>query len=998
MSAFTAAPRAILARLRSRAASAAASPRTARRALAVVGSAVALSLSLVSGTTALWTGSGSVTAPRITAGSIKAELAGWTGLGHSFTSNALNKTAYLRVKNSGSVGADFTMTTSMGAGSDATMAANTYVIFWLTSDPANCTETAYVGSTYWVYTWSTVPKLSGTIAAGASGVFCFRTRLHADQLNTTASITPVMDFKLTVRNTQWTSAASTSVTQSVTADRASGNDYTDTVLSDGAARYWRLGESGGQVLYDWAGIDDAFAGTGTTRQVEGALLGDTNTSTTFSGSSTGTSGTRWTIAAPKTFAVEAWFKTTSTTGGKIVGFGNASAGSSTSYDRHLYMDGAGKVSFGVWPNTSKVITTSGSYNDGKWHYVVGNLSAAGQELYVDGVRIGLDTTTTSTVDYNGYWRIGGDSPWAGDAYFDGTIDEVAVYPAPLSASVIGDHWTLSGRGSSPAGVGDPYGSTVYGDSPTLYWRLGESTGTIAGDSSPNGYSGGYSGDVTRPVPGAVVGTRNPAASFASPDGLVASAAQFTNPQDYSLELWFKTTTTTGGKLIGFGNAQTGSSTSYDRHIYLQDDGRLTYGIYAGSTQTVTTPSAYNDGAWHQVVATQSADGMRLYVDGRLAGSGPATGAENFAGYWRVGGDNLTGWPNAPTTPHVTADIDEVSVYGSALSAEKVKRHYSVGSGTPTASFTSTVSGLTAAFDASASVDYNGSLTGYSWNFGDGTPAETGAKPTHTYAAPGTYTVTLTATDDSGKTDTSTASVTATDVTAPSAPGTPTSSGNTGTTVSLSWPASTDDVGVSGYEVYRDGTLIATVTQTSYTDTGLSVGTTYGYAVTALDGSGNVSASSPTLSVSTHVVDTAVWYSAKNLVSGKCVTAAGTTSPSALQQYGCASPAGTDQAFRFVPTSDGYFTIESRAASTIAWDVSGASLDENAQVVLYTSHGGTNQQWKPERQPDNGSYSFVNRNSGKCAQFAGGSTADGSQLQQATCAVTDSQRFELAVAP
>ncbi|KAB2974803.1 chitinase [Streptomyces sp. SS1-1] len=69
---------------------------------------------------------------------------------------------------------------------------------------------------------------------------------------------------------------------------------------------------------------------------------------------------------------------------------------------------------------------------------------------------------------------------------------------------------------------------------------------------------------------------------------------------------------------------------------------------------------------------------------------------------------------------------------------------------------------------------------------------------------------------------------------PSAPGTPTASDITNTSVKLSWSAATDDKGVKNYDVLRDGTKVATVTATSYTDTGLSAGTDYSYTVKARD--------------------------------------------------------------------------------------------------------------------------------------------------------------------
>ncbi|MFD0377972.1 glycosyl hydrolase family 18 protein [Streptomyces sp. NPDC127112] len=85
---------------------------------------------------------------------------------------------------------------------------------------------------------------------------------------------------------------------------------------------------------------------------------------------------------------------------------------------------------------------------------------------------------------------------------------------------------------------------------------------------------------------------------------------------------------------------------------------------------------------------------------------------------------------------------------------------------------------------------------------------------------------------------------------PSAPGTPTAGGLTETSVTLSWPAATDDKGVKNYDLYRNGAKLATVTGTTYTDSGLTKGTAYTYTVTARDTADQTGPASAPLSVTT----------------------------------------------------------------------------------------------------------------------------------------------------
>jgi len=91
---------------------------------------------------------------------------------------------------------------------------------------------------------------------------------------------------------------------------------------------------------------------------------------------------------------------------------------------------------------------------------------------------------------------------------------------------------------------------------------------------------------------------------------------------------------------------------------------------------------------------------------------------------------------------------------------------------------------------------------------------------------------------------------AADTIAPTPPTSLTATAASSSQIDLSWGASTDNEGVAGYAIYRGVTKIATVTATSYSDTGLSSGTLYSYTVKALDGALNYSAASNTASATT----------------------------------------------------------------------------------------------------------------------------------------------------
>ncbi|THA75548.1 LamG domain-containing protein [Streptomyces sp. A0642] len=232
-----------------------------------------------------------------------------------------------------------------------------------------------------------------------------------------------------------------------------------------------------------------------------------------------------------------------------------------------------------------------------------------------------------------------------------------------------------------ASAAEAYPARVIADGASLYWRYDEPGSTFAGDAS-GGLDNGFvrNAPAYRQTPAAIAGGST-AMGFNGTDEYVYSNRRHAQPTTFSVETWIKTTTTKGGKIIGFGNLTMQNSGQYDKHVYMRNDGRLMFGVHSGGTRTVTTLAPYNDGEWHHVVATQGSGGMALYVDGQLRASNPFyTGNESYQGYWRIGGDNLSGWPNRPTSNFFAGQIDETAVYPTALSSSKVAAHYALRTG------------------------------------------------------------------------------------------------------------------------------------------------------------------------------------------------------------------------------------------------------------------------------------------------------------------------------
>lgn len=206
---------------------------------------------------------------------------------------------------------------------------------------------------------------------------------------------------------------------------------------------------------------------------------------------------------------------------------------------------------------------------------------------------------------------------------------------------------------------------------------------------------------------------------------------------------------------------------------------------------------------------------------------------------------------------------------------------------PTAPTGLTYSGLTATtvnLSWTAATD-NVAVTGYDV-FRNGVKINTALVTANTYNVTGLTTATaysfyVKARDAAGNisANSNSVNITTPDVQVPTVPTGLAASAITQNSLSLSWTAATDNVGVSGYDVYRNGTKIntAVVTGTLYNVTGLTAATNYSFYVRARDAAGNISANSNTVNVTTLATapDTQIPSTPSNLVATG-ITQAGCT--------------------------------------------------------------------------------------------------------------------------
>jgi uncharacterized repeat protein (TIGR02543 family) len=281
----------------------------------------------------------------------------------------------------------------------------------------------------------------------------------------------------------------------------------------------------------------------------------------------------------------------------------------------------------------------------------------------------------------------------GDGKVSLTFTQSSSSTSPVSgfqySTNAGTSWTTASQTSSPititgltngttynflvraAGAGYGASSTSVSAVPGLVWDVyasnyNASTGVWV-DSSANGNNVTATGTVP------AKGSYPDSVGFNDSTMFVHPTTTYNGSTDagiYTIGAWFKTTGS--GKIIGFGEAN-----GYDHHMYVGSTGYLYSGLCASGCNTIASNTAVNDGVWRYAVSTFDGTTLKLYINGVLQSSTftKSGSLANYTGGWRIGGYQLSGWPNIASL-YFTGSIGHAFVYHRALAASEISTMYS----------------------------------------------------------------------------------------------------------------------------------------------------------------------------------------------------------------------------------------------------------------------------------------------------------------------------------
>jgi len=600
------------------------------------------------------------------------------------------------------------------------------------------------------------------------------------------------------------------LTGAVAGNQPAVDSYSNEVLADAPSAYWRLGEASGTTAVDEIGTTPGTYTGGVTLGQAGALQGSSNTSALFDGvNDYVTTNPTSALDATTAVTIEAWAKRTRANTYQVI-VGKPGNGQSKFENYALWFD-TSNLAVAYFGNGSTYVRVhSGTPLDANWHYIVATYDNTTARIYVDAVLVG-SATAAGVMGPNQFGLNIGRARTNG-YYFQGQVDEVAVYPSALSQQRIQDHWDASQTDLSPPIVTlttPPVGATTGDSTPTFGGVAGGAPGDLSAvtvkvysGSSPTGTpvqvlnttrqgNGSYSVDAPSPLADGVYTAQTEQSDAAGNTGfstantfsvdLTAPAVTLAQPADGS------STGDTTPTFSGTGGTAVGDASSVTVKVYAGSD--------TGGTLVQTLSASLSGGAYSIDATNPLAEGTYTARTQQADGAGN-TGFSTANTFSIVDQTAPIVTLTAPANGSVTGDSTPTfaGVAGSApgdLAAVTVKVYSgSSPTGTPVQVLNATRQG-----NGSYSVDASDAL------------------------AEGIYTAQAEQSDAAGNAGLSSANTFSLDLTAPTVtlaqPADGSSTGDTTPTFSGTGSTASGDAGTVTVKVYAgsdtSGTLVQTLT-------------------------------------------------------------------------------------------------------------------------------------------------------------------------------------------
>jgi hypothetical protein len=318
--------------------------------------------------------------------------------------------------------------------------------------------------------------------------------------------------------------------------------------------------------------------------------------------------------------------------------------------------------------------TGGTAQANVWQHICGVYDGANATLYVNGQLVAGPTSAAGFAP-NQLQPLRLGATTLPNRTYDGWLDEVAVYSRALPAGTIAAHYSAASTNNSH------YGTQILSDAPIAYWHLDDPVYVApAAGALPVAFNSGTATNVyglyepgsvpgVSGVPAGGLGATNTACQFNGAVGYIDIPGPFPDLTNAATVVaWIKSNPTNGT----FQTVLSAGDTSY--HLDVDgtghphfDDGGQTFGDLVGGASVA-------DGQWHQLAGVyDGATSEYLYVDGQLAdSSGSAT-----LPVLGSGGDVWIGdAPGHAAYQAFNGVIDEVSIFGAALSQAQIQQLFS----------------------------------------------------------------------------------------------------------------------------------------------------------------------------------------------------------------------------------------------------------------------------------------------------------------------------------